>query len=193
LYINIAYKQAGEIPMQFLTRLILIALTAMSLSACRIVETVPFVDIPRYMGLWYQIAANEVSFNEGLVGVTAEYTLLEDGSVEVLNKGYQDTLDGELNQITGNATIWDEETNSRLKVVFPGAPDLPYPNYLIVVLDEAGYEYAAVTDPFEYTLFILSRSPEMSDNTYSMILGELEALGVDTSELILTPQAVTAE
>ena len=112
--------------------------------------------------------------------------MLEDGSVEVLNKGYQDTLDGELNQVTGNATIWDEETNSKLKVVFPGAPDLPYPNYLIVVLDEAGYEYAAVTDPFEYTLFILSRSPKMSENTYSMILGQLEALGVDTSELVIT-------
>lgn len=179
--------------MQHLTRLILLTLTALSLSACRIVETVPFVDIPRYMGLWYQIAANEVSFNEGLVGVTAEYTLLEDGSVEVLNKGYQDTLDGELNQITGNATIWDEETNSKLKVVFPGAPDLPYPNYLIVVLDEAGYEYAAVTDPFEYTLFILSRSPKMSENTYSMILGQLEALGVDTSELVITPQALPEE
>jgi len=179
--------------MKILIRIALLLVAATSLSACRIVETVPFVDIPRYMGLWYQIAANEVSFNEGLVGVTAEYTLLDDGSVEVFNQGFQDTLDGEVSQITGNATIWDEETNSKLKVVFPGAPDLPYPNYLIVVLDEAGYEYAAVTDPFEYTLFILSRSPSMSDNTYAMILGELEAKGVDTSKLILTPQAGVAQ
>lgn len=176
--------------MKTLFRTAALCAAAILLSACKIVETVPFVDIPRYMGLWYQISANEVSFNEGLVGVTAEYTLLEDGSVEVLNKGYQDTLDGELNQITGNATIWDEETNSKLKVVFPGAPDLPYPNYLIVVLDEVDYQYAVVTDPFEYTLFVLSRTPQMSDNTYAMILGELETLGVDTSDLILTPQAV---
>jgi len=174
--------------MTHFTRMVLLLVAGISLSACRFVETVPYVEIPRYMGLWYQIAANEVSFNEGLVGVTAEYTLLEDGSVEVYNKGYLNTLDGEVSDIVGNATIWDEETNSQLKVVFPGAPDLPYPNYLIVVLDDAEYQYAAVTDPFEYTLFILSRDPQMDDNTYAMILGELEALGVDTSELLITPQ-----
>ncbi|MGB0503876.1 MAG: lipocalin family protein [Thalassolituus sp.] len=161
---------------------------ALFLSGCRIVDTVPFVDIPRYMGTWYQISANEVAFNEGLVGVTAEYTLLEDGSVEVYNRGYVDTLDGEPSDIVGNATIWDEETNSKLKVVFPGAPDLPYPNYLIVILDEVDYQYAVVTDPFEYTLFVLSRTPQMSENTYAMILGELEALDVDTSKLLITPQ-----
>ena len=174
--------------MTHFTRMVLLLVASISLSACRFVETVPYVEIPRYMGLWYQIAANEVSFNEGLVGVTAEYTLLEDGSVEVYNKGYLNTLDGQVSDIVGNATIWDEETNSQLKVVFPGAPDLPYPNYLIVVLDDAEYQYAAVTDPFEYTLFILSRDPQMDDNTYAMILGELEALGVDTSELLITPQ-----
>jgi apolipoprotein D and lipocalin family protein len=50
------------------------------------------------------------------------------------------------------------------------------------------YQYAVVTDPFEYTLFVLSRTPQMSDNTYAMILGELETLGVDTGDLIVTPQ-----
>lgn len=150
--------------------------------------TVSYVDIPRYMGLWYQISANEVFFNEGLVGVTAEYTLLDDGSVQVLNKGYMNNLEGELSEILGNATVWDEETNSKLKVVFPDAPDLPYPNYLIVVLDDVDYQYAVVTDPLEYTLFVLSRTPQMDDNTYAMIMGELAALDIDTSKLILTPQ-----
>ncbi|MEC8443401.1 MAG: lipocalin family protein [Pseudomonadota bacterium] len=174
--------------MSVLIRMAALVAVSLSLSACRFVDTVPFVDVPRYMGTWYQIAANEVAFNEGLVGVTAQYTLLDDGSVEVYNRGLQDSLDGEVSDITGNATIWDEETNSKLKVVFPGAPDLPYPNYLIVVLDDVDYQYAAVTDPFEYTLFILSRTPTMDDNTYAMILGELEALEVDTSKLLLTPQ-----
>lgn len=158
------------------------------MSGCQWAVTVPYVEIPRYMGLWYQISANEVFFNEGLVGVTAEYTLLDDGSVQVLNKGFVDTLDGGPSEILGNATVWDEETNSKLKVVFPEAPNLPYPNYLIVVLDNIDYQYAVVTDPLEYTLFVLSRTPTMDDNTYAMILGELEALDVDTSKLIRTPQ-----
>ncbi len=161
---------------------------AVLLSGCRYPEPVDFVDIPRYMGLWYQISANEVSFNEGLVGVTAEYTLLEDGSVEVYNKGYQDSLDGELSEITGNAVVWDEESNAALKVTFPDVPDFGYPNYLIVVLDEADYQYAVVTDPFQYTLFVLSRTPQMDDNTYAMILGELAARDIDASQLVLTEQ-----
>ncbi|MCA6127615.1 lipocalin family protein [Thalassolituus oleivorans] len=167
---------------------LLTSVCVLFLSGCQWVTTVPDVEIPRYMGLWYQISANEVFFNEGLVGVTAEYTLLEDGSVQVLNKGFVDTLDGEPSEILGNATVWDEETNSKLKVVFPDAPNLPYPNYLIVVLDDVDYQYAVVTDPLEYTLFVLSRTPTMDDNTYAMILGELEALDVDTSKLIRTPQ-----
>lgn len=171
-------------------RAALTALLALMLSGCRLVtETVPYVDIPSYMGLWYQISAKEVSFNEGLVGVTAEYTLLDDGSVEVYNKGYQDTLDGELNEITGNAVVVDEESNAALKVDFPDVPDSLLPNYLIVVLDDVEYQYAVVTDPFQYTLFVLSRSPQMDANTYAMILGMLEVQGIDTSGLILTPQS----
>ena len=168
--------------------LALVLLCSLTLSGCRLVEPVPYVDIPRYMGLWYQISANEVSFNEGLVGVTAEYSLLDDGSVEVYNKGYQDTLDGEVDDITGNAIVIDEETNAILKVTFPDVPESVFPNYLIVVLDDIDYQYAAVTDPYQFTLFILSRTPQMDDNTYSMILGELEAKGVDTSNLVLTLQ-----
>ena len=158
------------------------------LSACNLDKTVDYVDIPSYMGLWYQISANEVSFNEGLVGVTAEYTLLDDGSVEVINTGYQDTLDGPISQIVGNAVVKDKTTNAELKVTFPEVPNFPYPNYLIVLL-EPNYQYAVVTDPLGYTLFVLSRTPQMDQATYDQILSELEAKEIDTSKLLLTPQA----
>jgi apolipoprotein D and lipocalin family protein len=158
------------------------------LSACNLDKTVDYVDIPSYMGLWYQISANEVSFNEGLVGVTAEYTLLDDGSVEVINTGFQDTLDGPISQIIGNAVVKDTKTNSELKVTFPDVPDFPYPNYLIVLLEE-NYQYAVVTDPLGYTLFVLSRTPQLDQATYDQILSNLAAKEIDTSKLLLTPQA----
>lgn len=158
------------------------------LSACNLDKTVDYVDIPSYMGLWYQISANEVSFNEGLVGVTAEYTLLDDGSVEVINTGFQDTLDGPISQIIGNAVVKDTTTNSELKVTFPEVPNFPYPNYLIVLLEE-NYQYAVVTDPLGYTLFVLSRTPQLDQATYDQILSDLAAKEIDTSKLLLTPQA----
>lgn len=164
-----------------------IAVLVSLLSACG-VETVSYVDIQRYQGLWYQISANPTFFNEGLVGVTAEYSLNEDGSVRVINKGYVETLDGELDEIEGRAVVVDKNTNAALKVTFPGQPELPFPNYLIVVLDETDYQYAAVTDPLGSTLFILSRTPQMEESVYQNILSELEAKGVDTSQLLITPQ-----
>ena len=166
----------------------LLLLGAVLLSACTKIETVPYVEVERYMGVWYQISAYETNFNEGLVGVTAEYTLLADGSVQVYNKGYLDTLDGPLDEILGNAVVVDEQTNSRLKVSFPGAPNFPWANYLIVILDEENYQYAVVTDPLQYTLFVLNRTPQMDADLYSEILTQLDEMGINTEKLLLTPQ-----
>lgn len=168
-------------------RLIGVAAISLLLSGC--VKTVSYVDVERYMGLWYQLAAYETNFNQGLVAVTAEYTLLDDGTVQVFNRGYQDSFDGVVDEILGTATVVNTDTNAELIVNFPSVPfNFPFANYLIVVLDQENYSYAAVTDPFKSTLFILSRTPELDDTTYQLILDELEALNIDTGKLLPTPQ-----
>ena len=177
------------LPTRFINTII-ITLALGGLSGCKSVETVPFVEVERYMGLWYQISAYETSFNQGLVGVTAEYTLLEDGSVPVYNRGFEGSLEGPIDEILGNAVVVDEETNSRLKVSFPGVPNFPFANYLIVILEEENYSYAVVTDPLKYTLFVLSRTPQMNDATYAAILAELEEMGINTEKLLLTEQPI---
>jgi apolipoprotein D and lipocalin family protein len=168
-------------------RMLLVTLALVVLSGCKAVQTVSYVDVQRYMGTWYQVAAYETSFNKGLVGVTANYTLLDDGSVQVYNKGYLNALDGPLDEITGNAVVVDKETNARLKVSFPGVPNFPFPNYLVVILDE-NYEYAVVSDPFRFTLFVLSRTPQMDPIVYQQILSELKAQGFNTARLLPTLQ-----
>ncbi|TGD70816.1 hypothetical protein E4634_20635 [Mangrovimicrobium sediminis] len=168
-------------------KILLLAGGLLALGGCRI-ETVPYVDVPSYMGLWYQIAANPVFFNEDLVGVTAEYSLNEDGTVKVINQGYKGTLDGELDRIEGEARVFNPRTNASLIVTFPDVPDFPFPNYLIVVLDDAQYQYAVVTDPLQSTLFVLSRTPQMDPALYQNILSMLQAKEIDTSSLVLTPQ-----
>lgn len=151
-------------------------------------KTVDYVDVPSYMGTWYEIAANPVFFNEGLVGVTANYSLNDDGTVKVINRGYQGSLDGEEDVIEGLATVVTPRTNASLIVSFPGQPQFRFPNYLIVVLDEVDYQYAVVTDPLEATLFILSRTPHMDEALYQNILSMLVAKEIDISRLVRTPQ-----
>lgn len=168
-------------------RFLFVAAITVFLSGC-ITKTVPYVDINRYMGTWYQISANPTPFSGDLVGVTAQYSLQDDGSVRVYNSGYKNTLDGEFSDIVGRAVVVDKNSNSKLKVTFPGAPNFPFPNYLIVVLDEVDYQYAVVTDPLQQTLFVLNRTPQMDEDLYQKILAELRSLRIKTNKLVRTPQ-----
>lgn len=154
------------------------------------VPVVNQVDLERYMGRWYQVAANETSFNQGLVAVTADYSLNDNGTVNVLNRGYKDSFDGDLDEITGLASVRDSATNAKLNVTFDGIVNVSVPegNYWIVVLDEVDYQYAAVADPLGLTLFILSRTPQMDEGVYQSILSELSSQGISLNRLIRTPQ-----
>ena len=42
----------------------------------------------RYLGLWYEIARKDFKFERNLNNTTAEYSLNEDGSIKVVNRGY---------------------------------------------------------------------------------------------------------
>jgi apolipoprotein D and lipocalin family protein len=66
-------------------------------------KTVEHVEVARYMGTWYEIAKFPQRFERGLVGVTAVYTLLPDGRVQVLNGGYKGDFNGRYRSTKGKA------------------------------------------------------------------------------------------
>ena len=151
-------------------------------------ETVPSVDLERYAGKWYEIAKYPVFFENGLAGVTAEYTLMNDGTVQVINRGFQGSLDGNATSIQGTATISDATTNAKLKVRFDTFPANLFPaDYWIIALD-SDYQHAVVSNPFRNVLWILNRTPQMDAGTYSDILSNLSDDGFDVTKLELTPQ-----
>lgn len=143
------------------------------------------VDVARYMGTWYEIAKYPVPFEEGLVGVTATYTLNDDGTVTVFNKGFEGSFDAAERTITGTATVANPATNAELSVSFFAGFGAPY---WIIELDE-DYQWAVVSDPFRFTLWILSRTPTLDAATYQEILSLIEAEGgYDLSRLEAMPQ-----
>ena len=166
----------------------LLPLSVLVLAGC--IPTVDHVDLERYAGTWYQISANPQFFSEDLVGVTATYTLRDDGVVDVLNQGFIGDFDGPVDRIEGEARVINEETNASLSVDFFGSPlAQAYPSYNIVVLGDADdYGYAAVTDPRYSSLFILSRTPQMDPDLYQDILDDLQEQGIPIDRLVLTPQ-----
>ena len=147
-------------------------------------ETVSAVDIDRYAGKWYEIAKYPVVFENGCVDVTAEYTVLEDGTVRVVNTC--GSTDGGSRDIVGSATVTDPSTNAKLRVSFFG-PLFGAP-YWIIELDE-DYQYAVVGDPSREFLWILSRTPSLDDATLSGILDRLPDRGYDPAGLIWTVQS----
>jgi apolipoprotein D and lipocalin family protein len=147
-------------------------------------ETVPRVDLERYLGTWYEIAAIPQRFQKDCVGVTATYTLRDDGAIEVLNKCRKKALDGELKTVKGKAWVVDKETNAKLKVQFfwPFRAD-----YWIIELDP-DYHYAVVGHPSRKYLWILSRTPQMDEALYQDLVQRIANKGYDPSRIKRTLQ-----
>ena len=80
--------------------------------------TVKELDVRRYMGKWYEIARFDHRFERGLAGVTAEYTLLPDGHIRVVNSGFEGGLYGDMKKAVGRAKIPDPAEPGKLKVSF---------------------------------------------------------------------------
>lgn len=142
-------------------------------------ETVPYVDLNRYLGLWYEIASYPQPYEKNCTGVTATYGLLENGDISVLNRCHKYNLDGPLKEAQGKAWVVDKETNAKLKVQFfwPFTGD-----YWIIDLGP-DYEYSVVSDPTRSTLWILSRKPQLDPTVYRKILERLKRQNYDTFKL----------
>jgi len=147
-------------------------------------QTVPRVDLNRYLGTWHEIAAFPQRFQRGCTGSTATYALREDGRIDVLNRCRRGSLDGEERVARGRARVVDRATNAKLKVSFfrPFWGD-----YWIIDLG-ADYEYAVVGHPSRDYLWILSRTPTMDAAVYQGIVARLRAQGYEVERLNRTLQ-----
>jgi len=80
-------------------------------------QVVPTVNVERYMGRWYAIASIPTSFERQCIqGTTAEYTLLDNGKIEVVNTCYD--ARGAVDRAVGRAWIPDLSEPTKLKVSF---------------------------------------------------------------------------
>lgn len=145
---------------------------------------VEHVDIARYTGLWYQVGRYPHSFQKDECGdSSAEYTLLDSGKISVLNRCWEAEYGGDYRQQVRASARVVNEAGSHLRVVFFRV----FPaDYLIIELDEESYRWAAVTTPGKKTLWILSRTPRLEDETYTMIVDRLAAKGFDPEMIIKT-------
>ena len=74
-------------------------------------DVVDEVDLDRYLGRWYEIASYPAWFQRNCTAVTADYSLRDDGLIEVVNSCRKGSLDGKLKQSKGRAKVIDEITS----------------------------------------------------------------------------------
>jgi lipocalin len=137
------------------------------------------VDLNRYLGSWYEIAKYDHVFERGLDYAMANYTLREDGKIDVLNTGIKDGRAKDAKGIAKTTNI-----PGLLKVSFFGPF---YSDYRIMMLD-TNYQYVLVGGSNDKYLWILSRTPQLDEATKALILAEADKRGYDTSKLIWVKQ-----
>lgn len=170
------------------------AFAAAPAPAANAVTPIPTLDVPRYMGTWYEIAKYPNRFQKDCVSDTsATYSLQPDKTVQVLNRCRR--ADGRLDTAVGSARQTGAADSPKLKVRF--APrwlsflPMVWGDYWVIDLDPA-YQLAAVSEPTREYLWILARTPGVPKPAYDALLARLARQGFDLSKIEPTRQAGNA-
>ena len=147
--------------------------------------TVAALDVPRYMGRWYEVAKYPNRFQRKCVADTsAEYKLEPDGRVQVINRCRMEN--DEWNEAVGMARQVGDTSSPKLEVRFAPAwlSFIPavWGDYWVIDLDPE-YQLVAVSEPWREYLWVLSRSPAVRHDVLAALLERLRRLGFDTNRL----------
>ena len=157
-------------------------------------DVVSFVEISRYMGRWYEIATTPSFQQRACFNTEADYSFNQDeGWVDVTNRCSAGGPDGRQQELQGRAELVDMDTQAKFDVIFfnQRAP------YWVVALDgaegEQPYAWAVVSVPGGRTMWILSRSPTITERQRAEINAHLADRGFPIETLIDTFQEAYGE
>jgi apolipoprotein D and lipocalin family protein len=137
-------------------------------------------DAERYMGKWYEIARLDHRFERGLSNVSATYELRKNGTIRVVNRGYNGKT-GKWEAVEGKASSVGDPDTASLKVSFFGPF---YGGYHVLALDREGYGHAMVSGPNRSYLWILAREKTLPRSILDPLLKQARDLGFAVDELI---------
>ena len=167
----------------------IVLLASLSLFGCtgspEGVYPVKTFQLPAYLGKWYEIARLDHSFERGMRSVTATYSMRSDGGVKVLNKGFKEDSQ-EWGEAEGKAYFVDSSDVGHLKVSFFGPF---YGSYVIFELDTTNYQYAFISGMNTDYLWLLARTPTVSNELITHFVQRASELGFNTDQLIFVDQS----
>eukprot|EP01099_Mayorella_cantabrigiensis_P008860 TRINITY_DN887_c0_g4_i2.p1 TRINITY_DN887_c0_g4~~TRINITY_DN887_c0_g4_i2.p1 ORF type:complete len:207 (-),score=57.22 TRINITY_DN887_c0_g4_i2:82-669(-) len=163
------------------------SLTPAKIAKCKNPATVKELNVTQYLGLWYNIAADDLVLSTFQTDycVTAEYGLNPNGTVSVLNSQRDGSISGPEENITGYAYQPDPVNYpGKLKVHLEGAGPQAAPYWVLelgpVVNNQ--YSWVIVSDPICGFMWVLARTPSIDATTTKTIQNYLVSFGFDISE-----------
>lgn len=153
-------------------------------------EAIASLDVPRYMGTWYEVAKYPNWFQKRCIANTsATYAIQPNGMLQVLNRCQKE--DGSMSEALGAAKQVGDASSPKLEVRFAPAwlSFLPFVwgNYWVIDLDSQ-YQLAAVSEPSRKYLWILSRSKTIEPTAYEALLQRLQQKGFNLDAIEISKQ-----
>lgn len=146
--------------------------------------TVERVELSRFMGDWYVIAAIPTFLERRAYNAVESYRLNDDGAVETIFTFHRGGFDGELKRYHAVGYISDPQSNAvwGVQFVWPFKADYRVmylaPDYSVTVVGRLRRDY----------VWIMARTPSVADNEYTRLVKLVADAGYDTSKLQKVPQ-----
>ena len=174
--------------MKKITKSLLLCLIISSISCTTIqnneLETIEYLDIEKFMGDWFVISVIPTFLEKDIFNAIETYTLNSDGTISTefsFNKG---GFDGDRKTYNPKGFIMDKKSNALwgMQFIWPIKAD-----FRVVYLSD-DYSYTIIGRNKRDYVWLMSRSPIMSDEDYSDAMSFIESIGYDMSKIVKIPQ-----
>ena len=144
-------------------------------------QPVQYVDLSRYVGLWYEVAHYPNKYQEGCQDSMVRFSLRDNGEIDVLNS-CRDKHEGVLHHADGLGWIVDTSSNARLKVSY----FWPFRKEYVIIDQGKEYEYSVICTVDRKNVWIIARTPVISSDVFERIALNIEQQGFHRDNLIKT-------
>lgn len=163
---------------------ILPVMTLVACSASSPIRTVTQLDLERFMGDWYVIANIPTFIEREAHNAIESYELVDSKRVATTFSFNKGSFDGPLKTYRPTGFVTDDPSNAiwRMQFIWPFKAD-----YRVIYLND-DYTQTVIGRVKRDFVWIMARTPEISENDYTTMIDVIDSQGYDVSKIRRVPQ-----
>lgn len=152
-------------------------------------QTVDFVDLPRFMGDWYVVANIPTRLEKGAHNPIESYRLDTDGTIATTFSFNAGSFDGEEKIYYPRGFVRDKTTNARwgMQFIWPIKAD-----FRVVYLDP-DYQYTVIGRKARDYVWIMARSPDIDEQKYQELIDFAVSIGYPAEKIERAPHEIVPQ